>query len=129
MRTGSLNPGKETRGLIAHWWVNQIVLDIGLFLWLVGSRRERKGRNKTRDNYVWKHCQSASSIHCGWRFNALMKPVGYFNECEEADGQNVSFPHKLCDEDHSRSSRIVDHLLFWLELGSCSFGRNKVIDE
>lgn len=127
MLNGSLNLGRETRGLIAHWSVNQIIL--GLFLWLVGRRRERKDGNKTRDNYFWKHCQSACSNRCGWRINVLMEPVGYLNECEEEDGQNISFLHKLCDGDHSRSSRVVDHLLLWLELGSCNFGRKQVIDE
>lgn len=52
-----------------------------------------------------------------------MEPVGYLKECEEANGQNIYFLHKLCDGDHSGSSRIVDHLLFWL--GSCNFGRKK----
>lgn len=97
---------------------------------LVGWKQKGKeGWKQTRDNYFWKHCQSASSIHCGWRFNVLMKPVGYCNECEEADGQNVSLLHKLCDGDHSQSRRVVDHLLFWRDLGSCNFGRSKVIDE
>lgn len=45
--------------------------------------------------------------HCGWRFNVLMEPVGYLNECKEADGQNIAFLRKLCDRDP-----ILDRLLF-----------------
>lgn len=49
MLIGSLNLGRETRGLIARCSVNQFILDFCLFLWLVGSGMEGKGGNQTRE--------------------------------------------------------------------------------